>query len=77
MGINLKMLKNEITFNKKFKSKIYYINVILNIIINAVISCVIQAKSKTLLKSDVSSKSRFWWGFRLSGDQNRRLSIIR
>ena len=61
--MNLKISKSEIIFNKKFKSKICYINVILNIIINAVISCIIQTKLKTLLRSDVSSELRFWWGF--------------
>ena len=75
--MDLKMLKNEIIFNKKFKFKICYINVILNIIINIVISCVIQVKLKILLKSNISSKLRFWWGFQLSEGQNRRFNIIK
>ena len=39
--MNLKMLKNEIIFNKKIKFKIYYINIILNIIVNIVINYII------------------------------------
>ena len=61
--MDLGISKSEIALSKKFESKIYHINVILNIIISVVISCIIQMKSKTLLRSDVSSKSRFWWGF--------------
>ena len=57
--INLKMLKSEIILNKKFKSKICYINIILNIIINIIISCIIQMKLKTLLKFNILFKSRF------------------
>ena len=67
LEIDLKISKNEIVSDKKFESKVCHINVILNIIISAVISCVIQAKLKTLLRSGVSSESRFWWGFRLLG----------
>ena len=35
------MLKSKIIFNKKFKFKIYYINIILNITINVIINCII------------------------------------
>ena len=61
--MDLGMSESRVAPNKKFKSKIYYINVILDITVSTVISHVIQAKSKTLLRSDVSSESRFWWGF--------------
>ena len=67
LEINLKMLKSEIILNKKFESKICYINMILDIIINAVISHIIQMKLKILLKSDMSSELRFWQRFQLSG----------